>query len=293
MEPLSQPVSQMSRLFVVATPIGNLRDITLRALDVLRTVSYIAAEDTRHTAKLLSHYEITTPTISYYEHNKHKQLPRILSLLVHGDIAVVSDAGTPGISDPGAELVLAASGKGHIVVPVPGPSALSTILSVTGLHPGPIHFLGFLPRKSKARRELIATYLDLAGLTVFFESPHRVQDSLRDIAAIAGMQQVILGRELTKHHEEIVRGPAATIAEHFDRNDPRGEFVLVLEGLGWSRNQSAVAETLVQALRDNDEVLAQRFAVLTETLGDRRKAMTQLATEAQQPRRKVYQRLHH
>ena len=188
----------MSRLFVVATPIGNLGDITLRALEVLRSVGHIAAEDTRHTAKLLRHYEIATPLISYHEHNHRRQLPRILALLSRGNVALVSDAGTPGISDPGAELVNAAEAAGHQVVPLPGPSALSAILSVAGCEPGPVHFLGFLPRKRKGRRDLIKRYAVLPGVTVFFETPHRLQAALADIAAVAGAQQLVVGRELTQ-----------------------------------------------------------------------------------------------
>ncbi len=285
----------MSRLFVVATPIGNLRDITLRALEVLRSVGHIAAEDTRHTAKLLRHYEIATPLISYHEHNRRRQLPRILALLAQGDIALVSDAGTPGISDPGAELVTAADAAGHDVVPLPGPSALSAILSVAGCGAGPVHFLGFLPRKRRARRDLIERYAALPGVTVFFETPHRLQAALADIAAVAGAQRLVVGRELTKLHEEIVRGPAAAVAAQLALKQPRGEFVLVLQGAGAdggppeTRESGEVAPEL---LRRDDAALAQRFAALCDVLGDRRQALVQLVAETGQPRREVYRRLH-
>ena len=280
----------MSRLFVVATPIGNLGDITLRALEVLRAVGHIAAEDTRHTAKLLRHYEIATPLISYHEHNRRRQLPRILALLAQSDVALVSDAGTPGISDPGAELVTAADAAGHQVVPLPGPSALSAILSVAGCDGGPVHFLGFLPRKRGARRDLIARYAALPGLTVCFETPHRLQAALADIAAVAGGQQLIVGRELTKLHEEIVRGPAAAVAAQFALKPPRGEFVLVLQGTGDGPPMAPAVES--ELLRRDDMLLAQRFAALCDELGDRRQALAQLVAETGQPRREVYRRLH-
>ncbi len=280
----------MSRLFVVATPIGNLGDITLRALEVLRSVGHIAAEDTRHTAKLLRHYEIATSLISYHEHNRHRQLPRILALLAQGDVALVSDAGTPGISDPGAELVTAADAAGHVVVPLPGPSALSVILSVAGCGAGPVHFLGFLPRKRKARRDLIERYAAFPGVTVFFETPHRLQAALADIAAVAGAQQFVVGRELTKLHEEIVRGPAAAVAAQFALKPPRGEFVLVLQGSG--DGPPTVPSVEPELLRRDDALLVQRFAALCDELGDRRQALAQLVAETGQSRREVYRRLH-
>ena len=280
----------MSRLFVVATPIGNLGDITLRALEVLRAVGHIAAEDTRHTAKLLRHYEIATPLVSYHEHNRRRQLPRILDLLAQSDVALVSDAGTPGISDPGAELVNAADAAGYQVVPLPGPSALSAILSVAGCDVGPVHFLGFLPRKRGARRDLIARYVTLPGVTVCFETPHRLQAALADIAAIAGEQQLVVGRELTKLHEEIVRGSAAAVAAQLADKPARGEFVLVLQGTGDGPPMAPAVES--ELLRRDDMLLAQRFAALCDELGDRRQALAQLVTETGQPRREVYRRLH-
>ncbi len=280
----------MSRLFVVATPIGNLGDITLRALEVLRAVGHIAAEDTRHTAKLLRYYEIATPLISYHEHNHRRQLPRILALLSQGNVALVSDAGTPGISDPGAEVVTAAEAAGHQVVPLPGPSALSAILSVAGCEPGPAHFLGFLPRKRKGRRDLIKRYAVLPGVTVFFETPHRLHAALADIADVAGMQQLVVGRELTKLHEEIVRGPAAVVAAQLALKPPRGEFVLVLKGTGEGPPAAPAAEP--ELLRRDDDLLARRFAALCDELGDRRQALAQLVAETGQPRREVYRRLH-
>ena len=280
----------MSRLFVVATPIGNLGDITMRALEVLRSVGHIAAEDTRHTAKLLRHYEIATPLVSYHEHNRRRQLPRILALLAQGDVALVSDAGTPGISDPGAELVTTADTAGHEVVPLPGPSALSAILSVAGCEPGPVHFLGFLPRKRRARRDLIERYAAGPGAVVFFETPHRLQAALADIAAVAGMQQLVVGRELTKLHEEIVRGPAAVVAAQLALKPPRGEFVLVLQGMG--DGPPPVTAVAPDLLRSDDGLLAQRFAALCDELGDRRQALARLVAEAGQSRREVYRRLH-
>ncbi|MXY45207.1 MAG: 16S rRNA (cytidine(1402)-2'-O)-methyltransferase [Dehalococcoidia bacterium] len=218
----------MSTLYIVATPIGNLRDITLRALRVLGEVSLIAAEDTRTTRWLLSHYDINTPYTSYHDHNRVSKLPAILEALSQGDVALVSDAGTPAISDPGAELADAAANAGHAVVPIPGPSALTAALSVAGIDTDQFIYLGFLPRRGGPRRKLLESLGAEHRPWVAFEAPHRLTDTLTDIHEKLGDRQVVICRELTKLHEEIFRGTVTQALEHF--TEPRGEFTLIVRG---------------------------------------------------------------
>lgn len=218
----------MNTLYIVATPIGNLEDISLRALRVLKEVRLIAAEDTRKTSRLLNHYQITTPMTSYYEHNKLVKLNRMLEYLEQGDMALVSEAGMPGISDPGYELVAAAVGQGIPVVPVPGASAVTTALAVSGLPTDRFTFLGFLPNKSSARRRVLETAAAEKGTLIILEAPHRVQDSLQDILDVLGDRRIAACRELTKMHEEIFRGNVSEAIKHFAA--PIGEFTLVVEG---------------------------------------------------------------
>ena len=218
----------MYTLYVVATPIGNLEDISLRALRVLKEVKIIAAEDTRKTSRLLNRYQITTPMTSYYEHNKLEKLDRMLAYLETGDMALVSEAGMPGISDPGYELVVAAVEQGIIVVPVPGASAVTTALAVSGLPTDRFTFLGFLPAKTSARKQALEEVKTEKGTLIILEAPHRVEDSLKDILAVLGDRQIAICRELTKMHEEIFRGSVIEAAAHF--TEPKGEFTLVIEG---------------------------------------------------------------
>jgi 16S rRNA (cytidine1402-2'-O)-methyltransferase len=218
----------MPALYVVATPIGNLEDISLRALDVLRKVKLIAAEDTRRTRRLLTAYDIKTPMTSYHEHNKKSKLGYILSCLEDGDVAVVCNAGMPGISDPGDELVAAAAQQGVPVVPIPGPSAIITALAVSGLPTKRFTCVGFPPHKASERRHLLESVADEHGTIIALESPHRLLATLNDILHILGNRRIALCRELTKIHEEIFRGRVSQAIEHF--TEPRGEFTLVLEG---------------------------------------------------------------
>lgn len=217
----------MSTLYIVATPIGNLEDITLRALRVLGEVSLIAAEDTRTTRKLLSHYNIDTPSTSYHDHNRMSKLPAILEALAQGDVALVSDAGTPAINDPGAELAAAAEDAGHTVVPLPGPSALTAALSVAGLEIDQFLYLGFLPRRGGQRRTLLQSLIDEPRAWIAFETPHRLMDTLNDIHAVLGDRRVVVCRELTKLHEEVFRGTVTAALERF--SNPRGEFTLIVQ----------------------------------------------------------------
>ena len=218
----------MHTLYVVATPIGNLEDISIRALRVLKEVKLIAAEDTRKTSRLLNHYQITTPMTSYYEHNKLVKLNRMLDYLGEGDMALVSEAGMPGISDPGYELIVAAIEHGIPVVPVPGVSAVTTALAVSGLATDRFTFLGFLPNKSVARRRVLESVAAEKGTLVILEAPHRVQDSLKDILNTLGDRRLAACRELTKIHEEIFRGTVSEALAYF--TTPKGEFTLVIEG---------------------------------------------------------------
>jgi len=218
----------MPTLFVVATPIGNLEDITLRALRTLREVKLIAAEDTRKTRKLLTHYDIKTPMTSYHEHNKRAKLNYILNYLNDADVAIVSEAGMPGMSDPGYDLIVAAQEKSIPVVPIPGPSAVITALVVSGLPTDRFTYIGFLPNKTKARQDLLKSVASEPGTIVAFEAPHRLKVSLEDMRQALGDRQITVCREMTKLHEEIFRGTVSAAIEHF--TEPRGEFTLVIEG---------------------------------------------------------------
>lgn len=220
----------MSTLYLVATPIGNLEDISARALRVLREVGLIAAEDTRHTARLLQHYDIHTPCLSYHEHNKLVRLERVLEALQAGDVALVSDAGTPALNDPGVELVQATIASGHQVSPIPGACAPIAALVSSGLPTDAFLYLGYLPRKQPERWRLLKQVCDLPYTLIFLETPHRLLESLTDLEAELGDRRVAIGRELTKLHEEIFRGSLNEARQHFSRLPARGEFTLVLAG---------------------------------------------------------------
>jgi 16S rRNA (cytidine1402-2'-O)-methyltransferase len=269
-------------LFVVATPIGNLEDVTLRALRILRDVSVIAAEDTRRTFRLLQHYSISTPTTSLHEHNEPQKTPSLIRRLQDGEsIALVSDAGTPGVSDPGSRLVTAAHAAGVRVEPVPGPSAAVAALSASGFGGDQFLFVGFPPARVQPRR---AWLTKLAGETrpwVLYEAPHRIRDTLSDMLAILGDRQVAVGRELTKVHEELVVQP---ISRHIENlSDGRGEYTLVV---------SAAAERIEQPAEPTIEELSAEFYQMTNDSGlKRREAIRQLASKYRLPARAVYSRL--
>ncbi len=218
----------MPALYIVATPIGNLEDISLRALRTLREVKLIAAEDTRRTKQLLNAYDIKTPMTSYHERNKWTKLDYILNRLRDGDVALVSNAGTPGISDPGYELIVAANQRGIPVVPIPGASVVITALVVSGLDTGQFIYLGFLPHKAGARRHLLESVAGEYATIVVLESPHRLLAALNDILLVLGDRRVAVCRELTKVYEEVFRGRISQAIDHFA--EPRGEFTLVIEG---------------------------------------------------------------
>ena len=215
-------------LYVVATPIGHLEDITLRALRILKTVALVAAEDTRRTGNLLRHYDIHTPVMSVHAHNEHARVPKLIARLAAGDsIALVTDAGTPGVSDPGAELVAAVRAAGLRVEPIPGASAVITALSAAGLKTDGFVFLGFAPIKSKARKEWFQTAgtLSKSRAVIFFEAPHRLHKTLNELSLLV-KRPILAARELTKIHEELVFGSPCELAAFFD--GPQGEFTLVI-----------------------------------------------------------------
>jgi 16S rRNA (cytidine1402-2'-O)-methyltransferase len=222
----------MGTLFVVGTPIGNLEDMTFRAVRVLKEVDLIAAEDTRTSRVLLKRYDIDTPTTSFHAFTGQGKVARLAERLNEGDVAIISDAGMPGISDPGYPLIRAAIDAGHTVVPIPGPSAVLAALVASGIPMHAFSFLGFLPRKSGQRRALLAAHVKTDHALVAFESPHRLRSALVDIEAELGNRQMVAARELTKKFEQLVRGTVSEVRLHFETHEPRGEFTLVIAGAG-------------------------------------------------------------
>ncbi len=243
-------------LYVVGTPIGNLEDMSLRALRILGEVDLIAAEDTRKTRKLLTHFKIGTPLTSYHQHSKLTKLDELLSTLQYKDVALVSEAGMPGLSDPGYELIKAAIAQGIPVVPVPGPSALITALVVSGLPTDSFLYLGFLPRRQKERIQLLASLAGERHTLVAFEAPHRLLASLADLKDVLDDRRIALARELTKLYEEIWRGSVSQALAHFEENPPRGEFTLVIAGAREERatwDEGQVREALAEMLAEGVE----------------------------------------
>ena len=265
----------MGTLYVVGTPIGNLEDISLRALRILRQVDLIAAEDTRTTRKLLARYGIETPLTSYHEHNKLTKLDYLLKTLREKDVALVSEAGMPGLSDPGYELIRAAIERGIPVVPVPGPSALVTALVVSGLPTDSFVYLGFLPRRREERRRLLELVARERRTLVAFEAPHRLLATLADLKEVLGDRRIAIARELTKVHEEVWRGTTGEALARFEEAPPRGEFTLVIEGAKEARWDE---ERVRQALRH----------MLREGVGTR-EAVKAVAELAGWPKREVYE----
>jgi 16S rRNA (cytidine1402-2'-O)-methyltransferase len=265
-------------LFVVATPIGNLEDITYRAVRVLKEVDLIACEDTRHTAKLLQHYGIDKPTVSYHEHNEAARAEELVDKLEQGlSVAQVSDAGMPGISDPGYRVIKLAIERGLQVVPVPGPSALIAALAASGMATDSFQFLGFLPARSGQRRTLLETLRKTEPTTVVYEAPHRIAETLQDVVEILGAERpVVLARELTKVHEEFVRGTAADLLRQCKEREPKGEITLVIGKGSGSRVEP-------------DKPLAQRLKEIMQSQKvDEKAALKVLAKETGLSRSEVY-----
>ena len=258
----------MGTLYLVATPIGNLDDITLRALRILSQVELVAAEDTRQTQKLFERHAIHNRLISYHEHNKISRTAELVDALSKGDVALVSDAGTPGVNDPGFELVRAAILAGFPVSPVPGPSAPLAALVASGLPTDAFLYLGYLPRKESERRRFLEQVKSAPYTLVFLETPHRLCAALHDCISILGDRSAAVARELTKVHEEIMRAPLTELHAHFSTIEPRGEFTLVIEGVldpieTWT--QEAVDEAIQQGIHHGDAPgeLATRIAGLS------------------------------
>lgn len=275
----------MPTLYIVATPIGNLDDLTLRAIELLRSVSVVVAEDTRVTRKLLDRVESTARLISFHRRSGEKGVGTIMRLLDDGDVALVSDAGTPGVNDPGQVIVAAAIDRGHDVVPIPGPSSVMTALSVCGFYADQFASYGFLPANGSRRRRVLRQIAGQSMAAVMFETPHRLRDALADTAEIIGDRNLVVCREMTKMHEEIWRGTADEALLHFEK--PRGEFVIVVAPL----ERSGVGSQAMSA-EDAEREILNIAAELDDEYESRRDLVDAVAAEIGYPRRQVYQVLH-
>ncbi|MCY6489420.1 16S rRNA (cytidine(1402)-2'-O)-methyltransferase [Leptolyngbya sp. GGD] len=266
-------------LYIVGTPLGNLEDMTFRAIKTLQSVDLIAAEDTRHTGKLLQHFQIKTPQISYHDHNRHSRTAELVDRLQQGtSIALVTDAGMPGISDPGYELVKACAESGIPIVPIPGATAAMTALSASGLKSDRFAFEGFLPTKEQERRTHLETLIIDERSLIFYEAPHRIQKTLQDIATVLGEdRQIVLARELTKLHEEFWRGTVKAAIAHYTTTEPKGEFTLIVSGA--EPNNVPLTE---------DVLKAELLALMQQGIS-RSQASRQLAQQTDLPRRHLYQ----
>jgi 16S rRNA (cytidine1402-2'-O)-methyltransferase len=279
--------SSNGTLYLVGTPIGNLEDMTYRAIRILRESTWIAAEDTRHTRKLLSYYEINGKLMSYHEHNKSINGPKLLHKLRTGDsIALVTDAGLPGISDPGAELVQAAIQAGVPVVPIPGANAALTALIASGLSSNTFTFIGFLPREKKKCSIILNKWQYHSATLIIYEAPHRLLSTLRLIYELWGSRQVVLARELTKKYEEFVRGNIVNCIEYIEANPPMGEYCLIVE--------EAEHPPVEQAHPWWQELtIVEHLATYQQNDGlTRQEALKKMAIDRNVPRRELYAMLH-
>lgn len=270
---------QAGTLYIVGTPIGNLEDMTLRAIKVLHHVNWIAAEDTRHTAKLLNHFDIKTPQLSYYEHNQQRRIPSLVESLRQGNaIALVTDAGMPGISDPGYELVKACLEAEIPVIPIPGVSASLTALSVAGLPTDRFVFEGFLPTKNKERQQRLTLLKTESRTIILYEAPHRLLETLQDLEQnLDSKRSIVIARELTKLHEEFWRGTLAEAVQYYQEHNPKGELTLVIAGA----SESPTPLTEEQLKAELERLLQQGIS--------RSEASRQLAAATSLPRRQIYQ----
>lgn len=269
-------------LYLCATPIGNLEDITLRALRILKEADLIAAEDTRHTQKLLNHFGITKPLTSYFEHNKREKGPYLINALLSGkQVALVSDAGTPGISDPGADLVKLCIEAGVQVVAVPGPSAMLSALVIAGLPTEKFVFYGFWPREKRKQQALLKDLRRQRATLIFYEAPHRILKTLHMLLEILGDREAAAARELTKRYEEVVRGRLSELIKHFTETAPRGEFTLVVAG-------AAEEEQQMEELAGLPDPLAHIQQLIMDG-STKKEAIKAVAAAHNMPKREVYQ----
>lgn len=277
-------VTKPGTLYLCPTPLGNLEDMTFRAVRVLKEAAAIAAEDTRHTIKLLNHFDIHVPLISYHEHNKDERGPEIIERLLNGDtIALVSDAGMPGISDPGVDLVRLAVASGVQVIPLPGPNAALTALIASGLDTTMFTFVGFLPKTNKHRREMLAKLAKHPYTMVFYESPHRVRATLGELTEAFGDRQAVAARELTKKFEEFIRGSLDSVNRHFSENQPRGEFTLIVAGCPVGQELAEEQDKLAGL------TLVQAVGELMSRGINKKDAIREVASQKGLPKRQVYQ----
>lgn len=279
-------MSDKGVLYLCPTPIGNLDDLTFRALNVLKEVDLIAAEDTRVTIKLLNHFEIKTPLTSYHEHNKTSKGPKLIEMLKEGkNIALVSDAGTPALSDPGEDLVQDAIKEGVKVVPLPGAAAAICALVASGLPTRRFAFEGFLPLKKKERQDLLAKIAEDERTLIFYEAPHRIIKTLRALLDILGNRKIVVAREITKIHEEFIRGTIKEIIEKFEASSPKGEMVLVVEGFTpKDASESAKAE--------GDDIKAFLQSIIDEEMSKgltKNQALKKAAKQAGVSRNEAYE----
>lgn len=272
-------------LYLVATPIGNLSDISNRALDVLKMSDFVAAEDTRHTLKLLNHFEIKKPLVSYYEHNKIQRGEYILSRIQNGETcALVTDAGTPAISDPGEDLVLQCAEAGIDVVPVPGACAFVQALIVSGLPTGRFSFEGFLSVTKNSRKEHLESVKTLPHTLIFYEAPHKLLATLKDFLNVLGNRKIAVVREITKIHEQILRTDIASALAYFEETPPKGEFVLVIEGYTPSKEEKE------QAI--SQEMILEKAQSLIDAGMSKKDAAKETAAFFNLPKNSVYKLLH-
>ncbi|MGM0471055.1 MAG: 16S rRNA (cytidine(1402)-2'-O)-methyltransferase [Bacillota bacterium] len=271
-----------AKLYICGTPIGNLEDISLRALRILQEVDYIAAEDTRRTQNLLNHYDIDTSLISYHEHNEEERSKEIIDRLQSGEqIALVSDAGMPGISDPGYKLTSLADQEGIRVVPIPGPTAMTAALVASGLPTDKFIFEGFLPRKDKQRQERLKKLSAETRTIVFYESPYRLKESLEHILEVLGDREIAVWREITKKFEEKVSGTVSEVLEHFRNNQPQGEFTIILDGMD-SEELNYKEEVW------KDLSILEHVKLLMDKGVSKKRAIKLVAKERNLPKRDVY-----
>ena len=269
-------------LYLCATPIGNLEDMTFRAVRILKEVDVVAAEDTRHTRKLLTHFDIHTPLVSYHEHNKLGRGPELIERLLAGEsIACVSDAGMPGISDPGSHLAMLAIEAGITVTPVPGANAGLSALIASGLDTTEFHFIGFLSKQKKNRLETLSRIKPIQGTLIFYESPHRLKDTLGELLDTLGDRRIVAARELTKKFEEFRRGTIEELLAYYKEEAPRGEFTLIVDGA--SEEEAKAGEENV------DMTVEEELVMLIESGTDKKEAIRQVAKRRNMPKRDVYQ----